>query len=64
MAREETPCNVSYAERRIGLEEEDDGSDEDAVCGSVGNHLFFFFFGKMAPSSRVLSLQGNPARGL
>lgn len=63
MAREESPGNVSYAERSIGLEEDDDGTDEDAVRGSVGNHLFFFF-GKMAPSSRVLSLQGNPARGL
>lgn len=62
MAREESPCNVCYAERSIGLEEEDDGTDEDAVRGSVGNHLFLF--GKMAPSSRVLSLQGNPARGL
>lgn len=41
MVREETPCNVCYAERSIGLEEEDDGSDEDAVRGSVGNHLFF-----------------------
>lgn len=40
MAREESPCNVCYAERSIGLEEDDDGSDEDAVRGSVGNHLF------------------------
>lgn len=51
MAREESPCNVSYAERSIGLEEEDDGTDEDAVRGSVGNHLFFFWQnGALLPS--------------
>lgn len=52
MAREESPCNVCYTERSIGLEEDDDGSDEDAVRGSVGNHLFFFFgqYGALLPS--------------
>lgn len=60
MAREETPCNVSYAERSIGLEEDDDGTDEDAVRGSVGNHLFFF--GNMGASGDTPPPQppGNP----
>lgn len=63
MAREESPCNVSYTERRIGLEEDDDGTDEDAVRGSVGNHLFFWQYGALLPQPpgkpRALSVGVN-----
>lgn len=60
MAREETPCNVSYAERSIGLEEEDDGTDEDAVRGSVGNHLSFFFLAKWRPPPESSASRETP----